>query len=126
MQTISWQLSDRRAEIDVFETGRSLVMHILTDVTFENSARIRTAVLFAWEARERLGTVILDMGGVHHIDSSGVGVLLELAQKAARANIPFVLCGLEASPRRVLDRTGLSELFRISNEPSGCANRPGV
>jgi len=118
MQTTYEQVSDHRAEISVFETGRGLVVHILTDITFENWFRIRTAVLAACEERGKPGTVILDLGGVYHIDSSGVGALLELAQKAACANVSFILSSLEASPRRVLDITGLGELFQISDELS--------
>jgi anti-sigma B factor antagonist len=107
------QLLDRQSEVTVLEQNRRLVARITADITIRNSAPIRTAILSAWEERGDPEAVILDLGDVRHIDSSGVGALLELANQAKKAGIPFSLCNLQESPRRLLDRTGLYSMFQV-------------
>lgn len=116
MQTIPWQSqsSDRPDGITVLDHSRGLVVRVRTNVTVQNSAALRAEVLSAWEASGNPPRIVLDLTGVHHIDSSGVGALMSLAQKANEAKVPFVLCGLQEGPRRMLQRTGLGKIFRTS------------
>jgi anti-sigma B factor antagonist len=60
---------------------------------------------------ERPARLVLDLNGVVHIDSSGVGTLLEGLRKADRSQVRFVLCGLNDAARRMLERTRLSLVF---------------
>jgi anti-anti-sigma factor len=48
-----------------------------------------------------------------HIDSSGIGALLEGLRKASQLQVPFFLCGLNNAARRTLERTRLNRLFDI-------------
>lgn len=116
MQTIPWQSqsSDRPDGITVLDHSRGLVVRVRNNVTAQNSAALRAEVLSAWEASGNPPRIVLDLTGVHQIDSSGVGALMSLAQKANEAKVPFVLCGLQEGPRRMLQRTGLGKLFRTS------------
>jgi anti-anti-sigma factor len=105
----------------VFYYHRTVEVRILTDLTIRNATAIRNGILSAWEDYGRPGWLILDLAGVRHIDSSGVGALLELWHRTEDAGIPLVIQGLQKSPRRLLERTGLGELFRIAGERVGAA-----
>ena len=113
-QSIHSEPLDHPAEVAILEEPRGLVVRILAGITLRNAAEIRSAVVAAWQERPRPPKVVLDLEGVHHIDSTGVGTLLDLAQKARIAGIPFILCGLERGPWRVLRRTKLAAQFQIS------------
>lgn len=103
-----------RAGMAVFHDFGGLVVRILTDIIATNAGEIRDSVVSAWNDKGKPPKVILDLRGVNHIDSTGVGALMDLAQRARTAGIPLILCGLEDAPRRMLKRTGIAELFRIS------------
>jgi len=103
----------RPVEVSILERDRMLVVRVYAGITIRNAAAIHTAVLSAWQASGYLEAVILDLGHVQHMDSTGVGLLLELANRAKKAGISLRLCCLQESPRRFLDRIGLSCLFEI-------------
>ncbi len=64
-------------------------------------------------AEERPVRLILDLNGMAHIDSSGIGTLLEGWRNASQRHVPFLLCGLNEAARRTLERTRLTRLFDI-------------
>jgi anti-anti-sigma factor len=99
----------------VLDNYRCLEVRILTDLTARNAASIRTGILSAWEERGKPGPLILDLAGARHIDSSGVSALLAVSQRTEDAGVLLVLRGLRASPRRMLERTGLGVLFHIAD-----------
>jgi anti-anti-sigma factor len=113
MQRIPWQPPDPPADVAIVEDNEGIVVRVGVSINAINAARIRAAILAAWEKRGNPGRLVLDLGKVNHIDSSGVGILLELAARASRIEVPFFVCGLQDSPHRLLDRTGLSRLFDI-------------
>ena len=47
-----------------------------------------------WDARKDREAVLLDLCDVGHLDRAGVGMLLELVQRARAARIPFELTNL--------------------------------
>jgi anti-anti-sigma factor len=71
------------------------------------------------EAIQQLLTVghpdllILDLEGVTHMDSSGLGTLLAGLCDANKRHVRFTLAGLNTSLRRALERTRLYSLFVI-------------
>jgi anti-anti-sigma factor len=82
-------------------------------IVVSNSTAIREAVLAEWGRRGSPESIVLDMSRTRQIDSSGAGLLLELSHKAEEAGIPVMLCGLGAAPRRMLERTGIVNRFRL-------------
>jgi anti-anti-sigma factor len=106
-------VAEQAANIQVMEDKLGLTVHILSDITISTSAEIAQAVIAAWEEKSKPRRVILDLHGVRHIDSSGVGALMEIQQRVTQAGGRLVLCGLEEGPRRLLDRTGIARLFEI-------------
>jgi anti-sigma B factor antagonist len=57
--------------------------------------------------------LILDLGDVTHMDSSGVGALLAGLRDSRKQHVRFTLCGLRKSLRDMLERTRLAGLFEI-------------
>lgn len=56
----------------------------------------------------------VDLGEVSYLDSSALGMLLMLRDKAKAANKDVALVGVKGSVRQVLDIANFSKLFAIS------------
>jgi anti-anti-sigma factor len=55
----------------------------------------------------------VDLKAATHIDSSGIGLLLDAMRRAKQRQARFILCGLNDAVRHVLERTRLNLLFEI-------------
>lgn len=71
----------------------------------ELSAAARTAL------ETTASTLVLDFGGVTFVDSTGLGALVRLRKEAEQRGLRLRLEGVRPEVRRVLDLTGLSEIF---------------
>lgn len=112
------------ADMKVEDTGDGLVVHVLGNLTQKNSADISAAVMSILKESRPESQVVLDFSGAAHIDSSGLGAVLELGRQAESRGIRLVVCGLPDSARRVLNRTGIANLLtiveaRFSGAPGG-------
>ena len=61
--------------------------------------------------------VLFDLGKMVHIDSSGLGVLVQVLQKAKADGGKVVLAALQAGPKIVFDITKVSRVFEIVQKP---------
>ena len=57
--------------------------------------------------------VLFDLGRMVHIDSSGLGVLVQILQKAKSGGGKVVLAALQPGPKIVFDITKVSRVFEI-------------
>jgi anti-sigma B factor antagonist len=57
--------------------------------------------------------VLFDLGKMVHIDSSGLGVLVQVLQKAKASGGKVVLAALQAGPKIVFDITKVNRVFEI-------------
>ena len=57
--------------------------------------------------------VLFDLGGMVHIDSSGLGVLVQILQKARATGGKVILAALQPAPKIVFDITKVSRVFEI-------------
>ena len=65
-------------------------------------------------SKMKAGTnVLFDLGKMVHIDSSGLGVLVQVLQKAKADGGKVVLAALQAGPKIVFDITKVSRVFEI-------------
>ena len=102
-------------EVKKYQTGdylRASVMCVMGDIDLTTASELRAAInrLLVAEPPARL---ILDLHCVAHIDSSGVGTLLEALRGADRRQVDFLLCGLNNAAQRMLERTRLNLVFDI-------------
>ena len=58
--------------------------------------------------------LVLDLGRVAYIDSSGLGALVKVLKKARSVGGDVRLAGLEPDVRKVLELTRLDKIFEIS------------
>ena len=57
--------------------------------------------------------VLLDLGRMVHIDSSGLGVLVQILQKAKSGGGRMIIAALQPGPKIVFDITKVSRVFEI-------------
>src|ERR1700683_3985901 len=91
-------------QVAVLDGYPGLVLRMPVNVTVRNAESIRTAVLAAWREKGNPQKVVVDLSETRHLDSSGVGLLLELSKKAGDEGVAMDLCGLRPGPRRILER----------------------
>jgi anti-anti-sigma factor len=76
---------------------------------------IATVDELATQAQAALDSVtsvlVIDFGGVTFVDSTGLGALVRIRNEAERHGKRVDLVGVRREVRRVLELTGLSELF---------------
>ncbi len=58
-------------------------------------------------------SIRIDLGGVDYLDSSALGMLLMLRDKAAAMKKPLDLANAQASVKQVLEIANFGKLFRI-------------
>lgn len=66
---------------------------------------------------------VIDLAGVDHISSSGLRVLLALAQRLDSGAGSLRLCALAAAVRKVFDTAGFTALFDIHIDRSAALDR---
>lgn len=58
-------------------------------------------------------TLVLDMGGVTFMDSSGIALILRAQQRMQLMDGSVLVCNVPQQARRVLDAAGISRLVTI-------------
>jgi SulP family sulfate permease len=67
-------------------------------------------------------TLVLELGGLIYIDSSGADALQNLLQTCENRQVQLVVCGLNPQPWDILRRTGLLERLKTHNNVSDWQN----
>jgi anti-sigma B factor antagonist len=100
--------------ISVRRQDKTTIFDLSGDIDFANSPKVRGSVLR--EIRERhTSRVMMNLTQVRYIDSSGVASLVEGLKASRDLGSRFVLFGLSASVREVLQLSGLIKVFEIYN-----------
>ena len=98
---MSWEITEEGDHLKVAIEGR-LVAAVVPEM--------RDAVL----GRLSEGTnVLFDLSQMVHIDSSGLGALVQILQKVRAGGGKVVLAALQAGPKIVFDITKVSRVFEI-------------
>lgn len=77
-------------------------------------------------AAEKVPVLIVDMGGVGYIDSSGLAVLIEYLKESAGFGGKIVLFGLGANVRDVFALVRLDGFFTIVGDEAAALAAAGV
>ena len=92
-----------------FEEIQDDGVHVVTlhgELDLANAERVRTALI------EVAGsTVVVDLGDLSFLDSSGIAALLGARKRILAAGHGFELRGAQGMVRRVLELTGLAHLL---------------
>jgi len=89
---------------------KTTILDLSGDIDFANSPAVRQSVLREICER-RSPRVVVNLTQVRHIDSSGVACLVEALKASRDLGCRFILIGLSASARQVLEFCRLMKLF---------------
>lgn len=96
--------------VDITTVEGVALVSLVGDIDLQNSPRIRKALLQCLSEKK---DVLVDLGGVTYIDSSGVASLVEAFQNARRGGSRFGLVGVSPAALRVLQLARLDKVFAI-------------
>jgi anti-sigma B factor antagonist len=99
-------------QISARRDDRTTIFDLSGDIDFANSPEVRQSLLR--EIREsRVPRVVVNLSGVHYIDSSGVASLVEGLKASRDLGSRFILFGLSTAAREVLQLSRLLKVFEI-------------
>lgn len=95
--------------------GDAVVAVVHGDVDLHNSPELRTALLeLLHKAKPR--KLVLNLGGVSYMDSSGIAVLVEALGQMRRAGGKVYLTNLQSRVRSILEIARLNTIFVLVND----------
>ena len=100
---MNWEIKKDKNLLTVAIEGR-FVAAVAPDLREEVGAKISDGT-----------NVLFDLGKMVHIDSSGLGVLVQVLQKVKAGGGKVVLAALQPAPKIVFDITKVSRVFEIEN-----------
>ena len=95
---------------NITENGKTLTVEVDGRLVAAIAPNLREEIL------EKMGegtNVLFDLSRMVHIDSSGLGVLVQILQKAKAGGGKVVLAALQSGPKIVFDITKVSRVFEI-------------
>jgi anti-sigma B factor antagonist len=92
--------------------GDAAVLSVRGEVDVSTAEAFRAALYALVDETAPENPVIVDMGGVGFIDSSGLGVLVGALKRARERGSDLRVRNLTPVARKVFDITGLTELFQ--------------
>ena len=98
---MAWNISEEGKTLKVEIDGR-LVAAVAPSLREEILGKIQDGT-----------NVLFDLSGMVHIDSSGLGVLVQVLQKVKAGGGKVVLASLQPGPKSVFDIAKVSRVFEI-------------
>lgn len=102
---MAWDISENGNVLKVAVDGR-LVAAVAPDMRDEILGKMAEGQ-----------NVLFDLSRMAHIDSSGLGVLVQILQKAKAGGGKVILAALQPGPKIVFDITKVSRVFEIVPTP---------
>ncbi|HWK28429.1 MAG TPA: STAS domain-containing protein [Solirubrobacter sp.] len=99
---------DDQLTLHTSRDGRTATVAIAGEIDLSTVGDLRAAATAAAEGADRLQ---LDLGGVEFIDSSGLGLLLELRSTLHARGVTLTIEAGAGPVRQAMEITGLSELL---------------
>ena len=98
---MAWNINEEGNVLNVSIEGR-LVAAVAPSLREDILGKLREGV-----------NVLFDLSNMVHIDSSGLGVLVQILQKAKGGGGKVILAALQPAPKIVFDITKVSRVFEI-------------
>ncbi len=95
------------------------IVDVVGHIDLGSSPALRKTMLESLKSTDRLA---VNLAAVKYIDSSGIASLLEVLKEARNTRKKFVLFGLTAAVREVLQLTRLTGIFEIYETESEVLN----
>ncbi len=91
-----------------------VIVDLTGEVDFYNSSKVRER--FINLVKQKRKAILINLGEVTYIDSSGLATLIELMQKLNGYGGKLKLIGLNQSVRNIFEVSKLTEIFSIYQE----------
>ncbi len=101
---------ERQMQSSTRNVQGTTVVDVVGQIDMGNSPVLRKTLLDSLQGTER---VVVNMGAVKYIDSSGIASLLEVFKEARQSKKRLVLFGLSGAVLQVLQLTRLTGVFEI-------------
>lgn len=98
-------------QITLRERGKAVILDVEGQVTFETGQGLREQLEVAMEKAEI--AVLINLQGVHYLDSSGIAVLVEGLKATQAGKVAFGLFGLTPSVRNVIELVRLDKILNL-------------
>ena len=99
---MEWNITEQENNVLKVEVDGRLVAAVAPALRDEVSTRMGDGT-----------NVLFDLSKMEHIDSSGLGVLVQILQKAKAGGGKVVLAARQSAPKIVFDITKVSRVFEI-------------
>jgi len=100
--------------------GDGELVRLEGDIDFSRSPDLRQGLLK--RMRNKPARLIIDLGGVPYMDSSGVATLVEALQAQRQAGGKLVLCNLQSKVRGIFEIAKLDMVFTITDDVEAAAS----
>ena len=97
-----------------FSSGEPVVVTVNGEVDLATASDLEACVLRALEGSP--SSVVLDLGGLTFIDSSGLRTLVSASRAATTHDATLALRHVPSHAQRVLDLTGLADSFPVTDD----------
>jgi anti-sigma B factor antagonist len=97
--------------IGVTHEDNAAVVRIEGEIEFATAPRLRATLLDL--AQDGAAPVVVDLAQVTFLDSAGISLLIQAKKRLASGESDLVLRDPQPHIRRVLEISGVTELFRI-------------
>lgn len=93
------------------QSNQVAVVVLKGDLDIASAMEMRQRLQAPLDARET--RLVIDLGGVTHVDSAGLGEVVRALKLARRAGGDVRLCGLRADVLRIFEVTGLTKAMAV-------------
>jgi anti-anti-sigma factor len=104
--------SDERLQVEVTGGGDAAVVRLAGEIDLTNAPMLRERLGELIEADP--ARVLFEMSGVHYIDSSGIGTLVEFKRRYRRGRGMVVLVAVQPRVQSLLEITRLDKFFTLA------------
>ncbi|MCB1307247.1 MAG: STAS domain-containing protein [Leptospiraceae bacterium] len=101
-------------QIKVDERLEHKVIGLRGVLVLDNIEGVRTEIYRLLDADEK--DIVLDFDGLRVLDSSGIGLLIQIQRRLVAANRSIQLINLNNHVREVFRVSGLDKVFELSDE----------
>ncbi len=101
-------------QINVNTAGNTTTIHLNGRFNFDSHREFRGAY-DPYLSNAAVANLEVDLSQVEYLDSSALGMLLMLRERAQAANKKLMLCRPSASVAQILDIANFSKLFEIKS-----------
>ncbi len=87
------------------------IIDVIGELDLYNTSKLKD--LFSKMVDKSVASIIINLDGVHYLDSSGIGTLINMYAVVQQKNIKFCLANVHSTAKKVMDLTRLTGFFPI-------------